>query len=572
MVLTDEQKQFTYPAVTLEDGAVATESSYYAIDPKYIAPMPNLDAYKNNNGNPPFNNNPNSITTDDSKNMYMLKGLSDNETGLGITLKVMSGDNISILGKSAWLSGFVPVKNNGATIVNDGLLDLLTAFASTSAVATATHASITGASLLSSTATSGSLIHLFTHNQPTPPPGIPKAYINWIFFDEQFKVVETSSGFDPVGGASNNGKFHDHKINVDIPKNGYLYVYCSNESSTSVYFDNLQVVHNHGPLVEETHYYPFGLTMAGISSKAAGEMENKYKYIGKELQNKEFSDGSGLELYDYGARMQDPQLGRWCRIDNKAEIYQNITPYAYAANQPTNAIDKDGNLIVFINGYTKKEDEKGTNKYWRSYHEFQDFSGSSQPILDETFDIKVSKRFNDNKLEYLNGGNFTNASDRYYTGYNKGYDEVETIINGLHRTGGVITESIKIVAHSMGAIYSKGFVKAIVEYAKKHPEKCNGLKITEYDFAAFQQNDEEFSHAVEGVSLFQFDNKGDLVVGGVIGLIFGSHLAKEKGREEKGSNDDVNPNGGHMITDFINAIPQLSEGKYKFIDGKFVKQ
>ena len=86
--------------------------------------------------------------------------------------------------------------------------------------------------------------------------------------------------------------------------------------------------------------------MSGISSKSAGKLENKYN--GKELQSKEFSDGSGLEWTDYGARMYDQQIGRWHRTDNKAELYQNITPYAYAANQPTNAIDPDGNLVIFI--------------------------------------------------------------------------------------------------------------------------------------------------------------------------------------------------------------------------------
>lgn len=130
--------------------------------------------------------------------------------------------------------------------------------------------------------------------------------------------------------------------NVKAPKNGYVYIYVSNRSNEDVYFDNLTVNITTGNVIEEDHYYSYGLKIAGISSvkladASEGVIANKYLYNEKEL----FDDG-GLNWYDYGFRNYDPQIGRFTQLDPLTFEYPELTPYQFAGDDPIANVDLDG--------------------------------------------------------------------------------------------------------------------------------------------------------------------------------------------------------------------------------------
>ena len=63
----------------------------------------------------------------------------------------------------------------------------------------------------------------------------------------------------------------------------------------------------------------------------------KYKYNGKE-----FDTMHGLNMYDYGARQQDPAVGMFTSMDPLCEKYYNISPYMYCAGNPIRYVDPTG--------------------------------------------------------------------------------------------------------------------------------------------------------------------------------------------------------------------------------------
>lgn len=350
MVLTDEVKQGSDLA-SMEEGTKTEEE-------KVFSNMVNTRI-----GKPP--GYPVDNYTDPNEKVAVVNG-GGQRIGPGVLLKVMAGDKFNLRVTSWYKTNSTTPAAPTPNFIND-LVYMMSA-------------------LVGKTATKGTITEL--QNSGIFTPGAsgfltrqtndyvttrPKAFVSWVLFDEQLNVAKDVngdiiasgySGTDQVPeeseyyhGTANAKVFPHTKNNEPISKNGYLYIYVSNETpNIDVFFDNLQVTHIRGPILEETHYYPFGLAMQGISSttvdfggygsNSSGDCgcPNKNGFNGNEKQEREFSDGGGLNAYDFNARTYDQQIGRFIQIDPLTEVggQEIMTPYQFSFNNPIRFSDPDG--------------------------------------------------------------------------------------------------------------------------------------------------------------------------------------------------------------------------------------
>ncbi|MGN7721767.1 DUF6443 domain-containing protein [Chitinophaga sp. 22620] len=318
-VVLTEQTDFSMYTASMEPESAAVENALFS----------NIDATRTAKpAGYPQDATPQATTQQNSFVAKLNGNNPDKKIGPSLVLKVMAGDTIQIGAKAFYKSG--PAQKNQNAVPQDMLNALISAFGNGQGIAEPGHGATVAA--VNSTPFNNDFNNAYQRlkekDKDAFNPQRPRAYLNFVLFDEQFNLVEDNSGVKQVEATPDELQTLAQDKMV-MEKSGFLYVYTSNESPQDVYFDNVTVLSLPGPMLEETHYYPFGLTMAGISTKAVGKLENRYKYNGIE----KIGD-LGLEDYDALFRELDPQIGRWWQVDPKIESMEMWSPYASNYDNP----------------------------------------------------------------------------------------------------------------------------------------------------------------------------------------------------------------------------------------------
>ena len=326
MVLTEEEHN-EYHKATME----VTDARQQGYEERMFG---NVDV----NGNPASNNEVIATRNDmpiiwtshySNSNKKASKLDPTHPVGPNVFLKVMAGDNLD-LSTDYFYNQSASGNSNIANTIISSLVNALVG----NGAATAANKNL---SSQINSQLNGMPDYTNILNNPTGTGIPPNAHINWLFFDENFNPV--SQGALRV---TSNNDYHLTETDIQVPANGYVYIYLSNSSNNAVYFDEFWVRHKRGRILQEHHYYPYGLQIASISSKAAGEIDNMYRYQGA---YSDWEEETGLS--DFELRSYDAQVGRWTGVDPYDEF---ASGYVGMGNDPVSGVDPNGGNIFSGNG------------------------------------------------------------------------------------------------------------------------------------------------------------------------------------------------------------------------------
>ena len=250
-----------------------------------------------------------------------------------------------------------------------------------------------------------------------------------------------------------------------------------------------------------------------------------FSFNGKEKDDEICGVGNS---FDFGMRIYNSRLGRWLSIDPKTNAYPAISPYVYALNTPIKAIDPDGGLVLFVQGFDPTNGIGNSRSSARKEMSFGKDIDNYWAGIDQQF----IKRIGDNNVRYFDGesSNRSQANDRYKEGQTAAKQLLKQISSGevkLEKNdAGQVIESIKIVAHSQGAAYSAGLAKEL--------QKMGFNVEVVYYLAPHQPADFVHPKGIRGV---QYSHPDDEIASKnfkILGLTFngGSKLAQIEGVDE----------------------------------------
>jgi len=324
---------------TLEDESMADEQSKFIYYNEAIRVYSNIFDHTNNGeslpSGPPWGD-PDAPVQDTPGYSTLLRGGENERYGLAKSLSVMPGDVIN-------MEVYAKYPDPDDEYWSDELRTLLESIApgGNPSPGTIIDGGAAGSIGNMTFPFAGWLSH--TENEDNGP----KAYLNWLVFDRNYKQLD--GGYVKVStlaAQSSINNLHEqltHSLVVKEP--GYVYIYLSNESETpvDVFFDDFKVEQIKNPVIHTEDYYPFGLTYN--SYQRENSLAQLYRFGSKEKQ-----DELGLNWLDFGARMYQPEIGRWGTLDPHADTYEITTPYNYAFNNPMLFVDPNGkdNMIYLI--------------------------------------------------------------------------------------------------------------------------------------------------------------------------------------------------------------------------------